>query len=85
MARAHCRSSRLRVPTRWRRPGSSHFLPELVILGLKHGFRIIEVPVNYRGRIGLSKITGNLMGAIKTGLKMIGLVLQYRFFGRPIV
>jgi len=60
-------------------------LPELVILEIKRGFRIIEVPVNYRGRIGLSKITGNLMGAIKTGLKMIGLVLQYRFFGRPIV
>src|SRR5436190_6740752 len=28
--------------------GGSHFLPEMVILGLKRGLRIIEVPVNYR-------------------------------------
>jgi len=65
--------------------GDSHFLPELVILGLKHGFRIIEVPVNYRGRIGVSKITGDLRGAVKTGLKMIGLTLQYRLLGKPVV
>lgn len=64
--------------------GGSHFLPELVILGLKHGFKIIEVPVNYRGRRGVSKITGNLKGVIKTGFNMISLILQYRFFGRPI-
>src|SRR5688500_12716585 len=32
--------------------GGSHFLPEMVILGLKNNLKIIEVPVNYRGRIG---------------------------------
>ena len=29
--------------------GGSHFLPEMVILALKSGLRVIEVPVNYRG------------------------------------
>ncbi len=58
--------------------GGSHFLPEMVILGLKKGLKIIEVPVNYRGRIGESKITGSLKGAIDTGLRMIGLILRYR-------
>jgi glycosyltransferase involved in cell wall biosynthesis len=58
--------------------GGSHFLPEMVILGLKHGLKIIEVPVNYRSRIGESKITGSTGGTLRTGLKMIGLILRYR-------
>jgi hypothetical protein len=58
--------------------GGSHFLPEMVILALKHGLRIIEVPVNYRGRIGGSKITGTLRGAVRTGVNMLGLILKYR-------
>jgi hypothetical protein len=43
--------------------GGSHFLPEMVIAALKRGLRVIEVPVNYRGRVGDSKITGSLKGA----------------------
>jgi glycosyltransferase involved in cell wall biosynthesis len=58
--------------------GGSHFLPEMVILGLKHDLRIIEVPVNYRSRVGESKITGSLKGTIKTGVNMIVLALKCR-------
>ena len=58
--------------------GGSHFLPEMVILGLRKNLKIIEVPVNYRGRIGESKITGSLKGTLKTGFRMIGLILRYR-------
>ena len=58
--------------------GGSHFLPEMVIAGLKRGLRIIEVPVNYRGRVGESKITGNLKGTLRTGFNMIFLVLRCR-------
>ena len=58
--------------------GGSHFLPEMVILGLKRGLRIIEVPVNYRGRIGESKITGSFKGALRTGVNMILLTLRCR-------
>ena len=47
--------------------GGSHFLPEMVILALKGGLRVIEVPVNYRGRVGESKITGTLKGALRHG------------------
>ena len=57
----------------------SHFLPEMVILALRQRLKVIEVPVNYRGRIGESKITGTLKGAIKTGANMICLILRYRF------
>ena len=58
--------------------GGSHFLPEMVIHGLRRGLRIIEVPINYRGRVGESKITGNLKGTLRTGFNMIALVLKYR-------
>jgi glycosyltransferase involved in cell wall biosynthesis len=58
--------------------GGSHFLPEMVILGLKRGLRIIEVPVNYRGRVGESKITGSLTGTLRTGFNMIALILKCR-------
>jgi glycosyltransferase involved in cell wall biosynthesis len=59
--------------------GGSHFLPEMVILALKSGLRVIEVPVNYRGRVGESKITGTLDGTLRTGLQMIALILRRRF------
>jgi glycosyltransferase involved in cell wall biosynthesis len=58
--------------------GGSHFLPEMVIRGLRRGLTIIEVPINYRGRVGESKITGNLKGTLRTGFNMIALVLRCR-------
>ncbi len=58
--------------------GGSHFLPEMVIVALKRDIRVIEVPVNYRGRIGQSKITGTLKGTLRTGLRMIALILRLR-------
>ena len=58
--------------------GASHFLPEMVILALRKNLKIIEVPVNYRGRVGESKITGTLKGTLRTGFRMIGTILRYR-------
>lgn len=57
--------------------GGSHFLPEMVILALKRRLKIIEIPVNYRGRVGESKITGSFRGTLKTGFRMIGIVFKY--------
>lgn len=59
----------------------SHFLPEMVILALRAGLKIVEIPVNYRGRVGESKITGTLKGTLKTGGNMIRLILRYRLSG----
>jgi hypothetical protein len=58
--------------------GGSHFLPEMVIIALRKRLKVIEIPVNYRGRIGESKITGSFTGALRTGLRMIGLIVKYR-------
>jgi hypothetical protein len=50
----------------------------MVILGHLQGLSIIEIPVNYRGRTGTSKITGSLRGTLTTGFNMIALILRYR-------
>ncbi|MDY0018607.1 MAG: glycosyltransferase family 2 protein [Anaerolineae bacterium] len=58
--------------------GSSHFLPEMVVLCRLMETRMVEVPVNYRGRLGTSKITGSFKTTLKVGTRMIGLILRYR-------
>ncbi|HEX2036901.1 MAG TPA: glycosyltransferase family 2 protein [Chloroflexota bacterium] len=57
--------------------GGSYFLPEMVCLALLDGLRVVEVPVNYRGRLGESKITGSQRTAVRVGLHMIRLILTY--------
>src|SRR5207302_9440743 len=61
--------------------GSSHFLPEMVCLALLEGQRLVEVPVNYRDRVGESKITGSMHTALRVGAQMLGLILRYRVLG----
>jgi glycosyltransferase involved in cell wall biosynthesis len=62
--------------------GGSHFLPEMVCLALLSQARVIEVPVNYRRRVGESKITGSLQTAWRVGARMLGLIVRYRLLGR---
>ena len=61
--------------------GASHFLPEMVIFSLMMEAPVIEIPVNYRGRVGESKITGSWKGVFKTGFAMLFLILRYRISG----
>ena len=58
--------------------GGSHINPEIMTLAIIYGFKVVEVPLNYRGRIGISKITGSPKKAILVGLRMILLIIQYR-------
>jgi hypothetical protein len=58
--------------------GGSTFGPEMMLLSLLHGLRVIQVPVNYLPRIGVSSVTGDVRKAVVVGLSMIGLVLRYR-------
>ena len=55
--------------------GKSHFLPNMVIAARMNQLSMIEIPLNYRGRIGESKITGTLKGTWNTGMSMIFLIL----------
>jgi glycosyltransferase involved in cell wall biosynthesis len=58
--------------------GGSAFGPEMMLLSLLRGLRVIQVPVNYLPRIGESSVTGDFRKAILLGLWMIGLVVRYR-------
>lgn len=59
--------------------GGSHFSPEFMILVLKNNIKCIEIPVTYKERIGDSKITSNFWKSFKLGLRMIALIVRYRF------
>jgi glycosyltransferase involved in cell wall biosynthesis len=58
--------------------GGSSFGPEMMILTLLHGQKLIQIPVNYLPRVGESSVTGDFRKAFFLGLTMIGLVLRYR-------
>ena len=58
--------------------GGSAFGPEMMLLSLLHGLRVIQIPVNYLPRVGRSSVTGDVRTAVLLGLWMIGLVLRYR-------
>lgn len=60
--------------------GGSYFLAEMTILSLISSLRVIEIPVNYRPRVGKSKITGSRGNAIKVGLNMLITILKHRFW-----
>lgn len=56
------------------------FSPEMMIEILRVEGRVIEIPVSYhRRRGGLSKHSGTLWHSIRTGLKMVRLIISKRF------
>jgi hypothetical protein len=42
---------------------------------LRAGLRVEEAPVSYRRRIGVSKISGTVRGAVRAGLKILFVIL----------
>lgn len=50
---------------------------EMQIKAVKNGLRIQEVPVRYRWRVGVSKITGTVSGTFKAGTKIIYTIFKY--------
>lgn len=50
---------------------------EMQIKAVKRGLRIQEIPVHYRKRVGVSKITGTFTGTVKAGTKIIYTIFKY--------
>jgi glycosyltransferase involved in cell wall biosynthesis len=59
--------------------GRSHFSPELMILAIRTKLKCVEIPVHYQPRTGISKITGSTWKAFRLGLRMIAMIVRYRF------
>ncbi len=53
---------------------------EMQVKAKLRGLKVMEVPVSYRKRIGVSKITGTVSGSIKAGAKILYTIFKYRFF-----
>jgi len=58
--------------------GGSHFGPQMLLEVIAHRIPFVEIPVNYRARAGESSVTGDIRKAVRLGLRMIALVLEYR-------
>jgi len=52
---------------------------EMQLKVLRHNISYTEAPVNYRNRIGTSKVSGTLKGAIFAGIKILWWIFKYSF------
>ncbi|WP_373072357.1 glycosyltransferase family 2 protein [Zeaxanthinibacter enoshimensis] len=52
---------------------------EMQLKALKHKLAYTEVPVGYRKRIGISKVSGTVKGTIFAGVKILGWIFKYSF------
>ena len=50
---------------------------EMQVKALRRGLEVAEVPVSYRKRIGVSKITGTIKGTMLAGYKILWTVARY--------
>ena len=57
---------------------------EMQIKAVAAGLRIQEVPVSYRKRVGVSKITGTVSGTIRASAKILGTIARYAIWGAPL-
>lgn len=52
---------------------------EMQLKALKQKLSYVEVPVKYKKRIGVSKVSGTVKGTIFAGVKILGWIFKYSF------
>ncbi|MFV8225608.1 glycosyltransferase family 2 protein [Christiangramia aquimixticola] len=52
---------------------------EMQLKALRQNLSYAEVPVHYRNRIGVSKVSGTVKGAVFAGVKILGWIFKYSF------
>jgi len=52
---------------------------EMQLKAIKQGLSYTEVPVRYRNRIGVSKVSGTIKGSIFAGIKILSWIFKYSF------
>ena len=50
---------------------------EMQLKALKQKLSYIEIPVNYRNRIGTSKVSGTIKGSVMAGIKILTWIIKY--------
>ena len=52
--------------------GGHHFSPHMTMVAIKSGLKVIEIPITFRKRVGISKgAGGNKALGIKVGFRML--------------
>lgn len=57
----------------------NYFGPEMMLLACVLDVPFVQIPVNYRPRVGVSSVTGDPWKALALGLRMVGLILRYKW------
>lgn len=52
---------------------------EMQLKAIKKKLKYVEIPVRYKKRIGVSKVSGTVKGTLMAGVKIIGWVVKYAF------
>ncbi|SEA67634.1 Glycosyltransferase involved in cell wall bisynthesis [Flavobacterium gillisiae] len=52
---------------------------EMQLKVLKQKMTYVEIPVRYKNRIGVSKVSGTVKGSVMAGIKIIGWIFKYTF------
>lgn len=52
---------------------------EMQLKALRQKLTYTELPVKYRNRIGISKVSGTVKGAVFAGIKILGWIFKYSF------
>ena len=52
---------------------------EMQLKVLKQKMSYLEIPVRYKNRIGVSKVSGTVKGTVMAGIKIIGWIFKYTF------
>ena len=52
---------------------------EMQIKAVQQKLKTVEIPVSYRQRIGVSKISGTISGTFRAGQKILWTIFKYRF------
>src|SRR5262245_38628813 len=55
---------------------------EMQLKAARHGLRVREVPVDYRPRVGRSKVSGTLLGSVRAGARILNTIARHAL-GRP--
>ena len=58
----------------------NYFGSEIMIVTIrKKDYKVVQIPLNYKERVGTSSVTGKITTAFGLGMKMILLILKKRF------
>jgi glycosyltransferase involved in cell wall biosynthesis len=64
--------------------GTFGWTVEMQVRAHRAGLRVVEVPVDYRPRIGRSKVSGTVRGTIGAAVKIVGTIVRHAVVPPPL-